>query len=202
MRRKINMIGRKFGKLTVIEECKERDKYNKIKYKCKCDCDNITIVLGSNLRRGNTTSCGCLSGGVTHGKRYTRLYNTYKLMKDRCYNKNNQAYKYYGKRGIKVCNEWLNDFMIFYDWAMSHGYNDNLTIDRINVDGDYEPDNCRWITQHNQCYNRRSNVYLTYNGKTQTMKEWAEELNVPYQTIRYRHTKGYIDKECLFGKVK
>lgn len=136
-----------------------------------------------------------------HGLCKTRLYSIYMNMKTRCYNKNNSHYKYYGKRGIKVCNEWLHDFQAFYDWSMSNGYNDNLTIDRINVDGNYEPDNCRWITQHDQCYNTRYNVYLTYNGKTQTMKEWADELGIKLGTISYRYRKGKSTKECL-QKVK
>lgn len=132
-----------------------------------------------------------------HGLCKTRLYSIYMNMKTRCYNKNNSHYKYYGKRGIKVCNEWLHDFQAFYDWSMSNGYNDNLTIDRINVDGNYEPDNCRWITKHDQCYNTRYNVYLTYNGKTQTMKEWADELGINLGTISYRYRKGKSTKECL-----
>lgn len=137
---------------------------------------------------------------MKHGKRHTRLYSILDKIKQRCYNKNHTAYKNYGGRGVKVCNEWLNDFMTFYDWSMNHGYKDTLTIDRIDVNGNYEPDNCRWVDRKTQANNRRNNVYLTYNGKTQTMKEWSRELGVKYKTIFYRHKQKWTDKECLFGK--
>lgn len=135
-----------------------------------------------------------------HGKSNTRLYRTYKHMKERCYNKNDKRYKWYGRRGITICKEWLNDFQAFYDWAISNGYNDTLTIDRIDVDGNYEPDNCRWVDMKTQANNRRSNVYLTYNGKTQTMVEWSKELNIPYRTLQDRYKKGLTDIEILNKK--
>lgn len=140
--------------------------------------------------------------GIKHGKYHTRLYRIYSNMKKRCYNSNMINYKNYGGRGIKVCNEWLDNFMTFYDWAMDNGYRDDLTIDRIDINGNYEPANCRWLTYKQQANNRRNNVYLTYDGKTQTMKEWADELNIPYSRINCRHRRGYTDKECLFGKSK
>lgn len=130
----------------------------------------------------------------------TRLYHIWKHIKQRCCNRNNSAYKNYSGREITICNEWLNDFMTFYNWAIINGYHDGLTIERIDVNGNYEPNNCKWATQKQQCNNRRSNVYLTYNSKTQTMKQWSEELNINYSTIRQRHRNGYSDKECLFGK--
>lgn len=126
----------------------------------------------------------------------------WKNMQYRCYNKNNKDYQDYGGRGIKVCDEWLEDFMNFYNWAMDNGYKENLTIDRVDVNGDYTPNNCRWVDQKTQANNRRSNVHLTYNGKTQTMTQWSEELNINYNTIRSRHRLGFTDKECLFGKEK
>lgn len=199
---KINMIGLKFGKLTVIEECKERTKNGNIVYKCKCDCGNYVDVIGANLRRMNTRSCGCIHSNFKHGKYKSRLYKIYGNMKRRCYNKNAREYKYYGKRGISICDTWLNDFMAFYDWAINNGYNDTLTIDRIDVDGDYEPNNCRWITQHEQLYNTRRNVYLTYNGKTQTITEWAEELGENRDKLLTRYHRGWIVKDILFGRKK
>lgn len=137
-----------------------------------------------------------------HGKYYTRIYRIYNDMKKRCYNHSMINYKNYGGRGIKVCDEWRNDFMNFYNWAMNNGYTDNLTIERIDVDGNYEPNNCKWITYKEQANNRRNNVHLTYAGKTQTMKQWAEELDIKYSTIVTRHRRGYNDKECLFGKSR
>ena len=135
-----------------------------------------------------------------HGCSGTRLYQIWENMKKRCKNKNNHHYKNYGGRGITVCQEWDNSFCAFRLWALSSGYNDDLTIDRINVNGNYEPSNCRWITSMEQCKNLRKNVRLTYNGKTQIISDWARELNIESSTIGYRHRRGWSDEECLFGK--
>lgn len=203
MKNNYNMIGKKFNKLIVLEECKERKDRRKV-YKCICECGNIVNVIGKNLRNGNTKSCGCLKHDTKpnfkHGKRHTRLYNIWYDMKRKCYKQNRQDYHCYGGRGIKICDNWLHDFMNFYDWSMVNGYNDTLTIDRIDVNGNYEPSNCRWTDIKTQGNNRRTNVLLTYNGKTQTMMMWAEELNLPYNTVKYRHQKGWNDEDCLFGK--
>lgn len=189
--KKINIIGKKFSKLTVLEECKERDKHNKIMYKCKCDCGKIVIVNGNNLRVGNSKSCGCMNHkpnmhNFKHGKIHTRLYRTYHGMKNRCYNKNNKDYKDYGCRGIKVCNEWLDDFMNFYNWAMENCYRDELTIDRIDVNGNYEPDNCRWITRDEQARNKRNNKNFTYKGETHCLSEWCRILKLNCSTVKNR----------------
>lgn len=204
------MIGKRFGKLTVIGKSEGRAKNGTIKYICQCDCGNTSIIRGDHLRSGETLSCGCLikKYGIT---KYTkegqstlnqRLYAIYDKMKQRCYNKNNSAFKYYGSRGIKIYQPWLNDFMIFYNWAVNNGYSDNLTIDRINVNGNYEPNNCRWTTYEEQNNNTRRNVQITYDGKTQSVSQWSRELNIPINRIYYRHYKGWSDKECLFGKEK
>lgn len=207
---KNDMIGKKFNRLMVIEECKERDKNRNKVYKCICDCGNITYVKGTNLRSGHTKSCGCYHNDISkkriiklstkHGKSNTKLYNIWQGIKQRCCYTKHISYKDYGGRGITVCDTWLHDFDVFYDWAKSSGYKDGLTIDRIDVNGNYEPNNCRWVTRKQQNLNTRQNVYLTYNGKTQTMKEWSDELCVNYNTLRTRHRNGYDDKECLFGK--
>lgn len=188
--------------LTVLEECKERERGYKV-YKCLCDCGNITYVRGTHLRSGHTKSCGCLNRVPTiikHHQYNTRLYRIYNAMKQRCYNKNNTAYKDYGERCITICDAWLHDFDVFYNWSMNNGYDDSLTIDRIDVNGDYEPCNCRWITRKQQQNNRRNTIYLNYNGKTQTISQWAEELKIKQNTIRTRYFLGWSDKECLFGK--
>lgn len=204
MGKKIDMIGKKFGKLTVIKEYKRRTKNGHIIYKCKCDCGKYTNVVGSNLRRKNTRSCGCLQKitHIKHGKYKTRLYKIFERMKARCYNKNVKEFKWYGKRGIKICDEWLSDFMAFYNWSMSNGYNDTLTIDRINVDGNYEPSNCRWITQQEQLNNTRRNVHLKYKGKTQTLSQWADELGENKDKLWTRYHRGWSIKDILFGKEK
>lgn len=197
------MIGKKFGKLTVLEECKEQNKHRQKVYKCQCDCGNIAYVRGYKLRSGYTKSCGCLRHekyALKHGKRHTRLYTIWLNMKDRCCNKNTPSYKNYGARCINVCDDWQHDFMNFYNWAMDNNYQEGLTIDRIDNDKGYSPDNCHWTTPKQQCNNKRNNVYLTYNGKTQTMMQWSEELNIPYYTIKTRHRKGWSDNECLFGR--
>lgn len=196
------MIGKKFGKLTVLKELPER-KHGKIIYQCKCDCGNITNVQGTMLRNGNTKSCGCLRyepSNIKHGKCNTKLYTTWKNIKQRCYNKNYNRYIDYGGRGIAVCQEWLHDFNCFYNWAINNGYQENLTIDRIDNNKGYSPENCRWVDIKTQCNNTRRNVRLTYNNKTQTIAQWGHELNVSVDKISARHRAGWTDKECLFGK--
>ena len=107
-------------------------------------------------------------------------------MKARCYNSNQWNYQYYGGRGIKVCDEWKNNYNSFYNWALENGYQDNLSIDRIDTNGNYEPSNCRWVTDKEQKNNTRRNHYITYKGKTQSMSKWAEEINISYTTLRSR----------------
>lgn len=202
------MIGIRFGKLIVIDKCKERAKNGTLKYLCKCDCGNTSIIRGDHLRSGETLSCGCLVKKYSNTKYVKqgqstlneRLYRIYDHMKQRCYNKNVKGYEYYGGQGIKVCESWLNDFMTFYDWSINNGYKDNLTIDRINVNGNYEPNNCRWVDAKTQNNNTRRNVYLTYNGKIKTISQWSKDLNIPLNRMYYRHSKGWSDKECLFGR--
>lgn len=158
-----DLTGMRFGYLTVLS------KDESLKYKhqthttwlCLCDCGNTTIVRGYCLRNGHTQSCGCLGrekrlkSATKHGQSETRLYAIWHAMKQRCFNPNHKNYVDYGGRGIKVCEEWKNDFQAFYDWAMANGYEESLSIDRINNDGNYEPQNCRWVTMKEQCNNRR-----------------------------------------------
>lgn len=125
----------------------------------------------------------------THGLRYTRIYRIWCNMKRRCYNKNDKSYKAYGGRGITVCDEWKFDFLSFYNWAIESGYNDKLTIDRINVNGNYEPCNCRWLDSKSQCNNKSNNHFITFNGETHTMKQWAEKMGISYQTLAQRINK-------------
>lgn len=189
------MIGKKFNMLTVLEELPERKHGGKV-YRCKCDCGNIKDVRSDMLKNGSVKSCGCLH--TKHGKRHTKIYRVFAAMKSRCYNRNNKEYNNYGRRGITICQEWLDDFMNFYTWSMENGYQEGLSIDRIDNDGNYEPANCRWTDRKTQQNNRRSNTYLSYNNKTQTLAQWGEELNIDQHTISAR--KGWPDKECLFGR--
>lgn len=154
-----DLTGKRFGKLTVIRRY-GTDRYKRVIWLCRCDCGNETIAAGTPLKNGHKKSCGCYKYEATfiHGfaNKGNRLYNIWDKMNYRCVNVNYHRYKDYGGRGIKVCNEWKNSFVIFRDWALSNGYADNLTLDRIDVNGNYEPSNCRWITNAEQQKNKRN----------------------------------------------
>lgn len=139
---------------------------------------------------------------IKHHKKGTRIYNIWIRMKVRCYNKNYDRYKDHGGRGIRICDEWKDDFTAFYNWAMNNSYRDDLSIDRIDNDGNYEPSNCRWVDRKTQCNNRRTNIFLTYNDKTQTIAQWCNELQIKESTVYTRHKRGFTDKECLFGRKR
>lgn len=131
----------------------------------------------------------------------TRLYVIWCHMIERCENKHSERYPYYGGRGIQVCEEW-KDFVVFRDWALANGYSPSLTIDRINNDGDYEPNNCKWSTMKDQCNNRRTNHLLTYNGKTQSITRWAEEIGMNPGTLKYRIYLGWSTKEAIETPIR
>lgn len=199
--KKLNLIGERFGRLTVIDNLGLHNK--KVFWLCRCDCGNVCNVPTGNLRSGNTTSCGCIHKDIvskqfkTHGLGNSRLHTIWDHMKQRCYNSNNKTYKYYGARGIVICHEWLDDFMNFYDWAINNGYRDDLTIDRIDVNGNYEPNNCRWNATKQQAQNRRTNRNYTISGKTHCLKEWCEILNLNYHTVYSRLNCGWPIEEAL-----
>ncbi len=132
-----------------------------------------------------------------HGKRHTKLYYVWRGIKTRCYNKHSKKYDVYGWRGIAVCDEWRNDFMNFYDWAINNGYKDGLTIDRIDVDGNYEPSNCRWATQKQQQRNRRNNRKVTINGETHCLTEWCEILGINNKTVYSRISRNWSIERAL-----
>lgn len=154
------IIGKTFHELTVIKKA-GKDKQGTLLL-CQCSCGNTTLLHTRDIVSGNTRSCGCL--GTKHKQYGTRLYQTWADMKRRCYNEDSKSYKYYGAKGVEVCAEWKEDFQSFYDWAMSHNYNDNLTIDRINPFGNYEPSNCKWSTRLEQAKNTRKK-FLKDNQK-------------------------------------
>lgn len=192
-----SVIGKKFGRLFVESEFKAKDC---IKCVCKCDCGKEKTIRRADLLSGKTVSCGCkqrenfLKMAVTHGKSNTRLYNIWCAMKQRCYYEKSSHYHIYGAKGIRVCDEWKDDFMNFYNWAMKNGYTDELTIDRIDVNGNYEPSNCRWATYKEQANNKSTNRYVECGGKIQTVSQWAEELGVHYQTLRSRMEKHTLEE--------
>lgn len=169
----IDRTGERYGKLTVVSRAEDYIFPNGKKHVmwiCKCDCGNTTTVDVCMLVRGHTKSCGCLKteaakiNFTTHGGRQDRLYHTFSNMKNRCYNKNSSDYKYYGGRGVTICDEWLNNYQSFKIWAYQTGYDENAkfgdcTIDRIDVNGNYEPDNCRWVSMDIQNKNKRNVIY-------------------------------------------
>lgn len=202
--KKLSLIGQTFGRLTVIGEG-HKNKQGSYKWLCKCICGKELEVLGSKLKNGHTKSCGCIvKEGIhkTHDKTNTRIYRIYCAMKTRCYNKNVSSYKNYGGRGVKICDEWLNDFITFYNWSIENGYKDNLSIDRIDVNGNYEPNNCRWTDTYTQMNNTRKTKKYTYDGKSLTLKEWSRILNIPYTTLRSRVLEMKWDLDYAFFERK
>lgn len=199
--------GMKFGKLTVLElEClKEyvnptnKKKYFKKYYTCKCDCGNLTTVYQGQLISGHTTSCGCKT--LKHGQWKSRLYNIWRGIKKRCYDKKNKSYKYYGAKNITMHYEWINDFKAFFDWSISNGYKDNLSIERIDVNGNYEPSNCKWIPIGEQANNKTNNRLISYNNITHNVTEWADILKIPRHRIYQRIYKG-LPLDDIFKNIK
>lgn len=199
----IDLTGRKFGKLTVVKK-HSKDKWGGWNWLCKCDCGNETVVSGGHLRGLKIKSCGCSkkeSKNFTHKMTGSRLYAIWQAMKSRCYYEKNVNFKNYGGRGITVCQEW-QEFLPFYEWAMVSGYDENAkrgecTIDRIDVNGNYEPNNCRWINCKQQANNTRRNHFIEHNGKVQTVSQWANELGVKPDSIFNRLQKGFTEEEAL-----
>lgn len=189
-----DITGQRFGKLVAIEPC-GRTKSGVVKWRCKCDCGNYTEVSGTSLRTGVTKSCGCgVIDGLrvgwerpTHKQSKTRLYNIWCGMKNRTSEKADPRHKRdYFDRGIRICEEWEHCYEAFMDWALANGYKEGLTIDRIDNDGDYCPENCRWVPLAEQANNTRRNRNYTFNGKTQNITQWAKELNVSEDMLRGR----------------
>lgn len=192
------VIGDRYGKLVIIDARREGQN---IICKCKCDCGYIkdNIRLG-NMRSGHIKSCGNHYKEYathTHGMSGSRIYRIYRKMLNRCYREQDESYKYYGAKGIRVCDEWKNNSGKFIEWALSNGYDDTLSIDRIDTNGDYEPDNCRWITMHEQCLNRKTNIHLEYRGETKTVTEWAEALGMDRRLIYDRLKRGWNTEDAL-----
>lgn len=190
-----DLTGRKFGRLTVIK-MDNHIKGERVKWICQCECGNIKIVSQSRLKRGEVTHCGC-DNPFSYRKQYPRLYSIWSDMKDRCNNPNNSRYDDYGGRGIAICKEWNENFQTFAEWALENGYEEELTIDRIDVNGNYEPSNCRWVTRFKQMSNMRKNVNITYKGETDILASWCRRLNLKYSTVSYRLKNGWSVEEAF-----
>ena len=204
-----DLTGMTFGRLKVLKRLPDRIlKSNKkvTLWLCLCDCGNTKEVQGSNLKSGKTKSCGCLqkekvvqfnlkhSNAKRNGS--TRLYRIWCGIKTRCTNKNHKDYKCYGGRGITLCQEWL-EFLPFKQWSEENGYNNKLSIDRINNNGNYEPSNCRWIPHKEQMYNTRQNHYISFNNKTLTLHEWSLLTGIKETTILNRIRRGWSIERAL-----
>lgn len=206
-----DISGQRFGRLVAIKQVKNEHAGRAAMFLFKCDCGNYITTRASAVRSGHTKSCGCLQKEKTsvrankHGGVGTRLYSVYKDFLERCFNPASLNYKNYGARNITVCNEWLGEhgFENFREWAYANGYDETaprgqLTIDRINVDGNYEPSNCRWADMITQANNTTRNVRYDLNGKSYTIAELARLFNIKYQTLYYRLRKyGWSVKEAV-----
>lgn len=195
-----------FGRLTVIDRGEDRILpcgKHKITWNCVCECGNHKNIVGDAIKSGRTMSCGCLSKdmigkrGLIHGETDTKLYGVWCAMKRRCYNTNVKEYKWYGGRGITVHEEWKNNYSSFSDWAYKNGYKEGLTLDRIDNNSDYSPNNCKWVTSAAQANNRRSNHKITYNGETHNITEWASIIGINHKTLFNRIYQGWSLEEAL-----
>lgn len=206
----IDLSGKRFHRLTVLRE--DGRIHGRPAFVCRCDCGNVVRTNASELNASRVQSCGCLQREkasqclsamkTTHGKSNSRLYAIWSSMKLRCLNRNCKEYRLYGGRGISICEEWLNDFYAFYTWAFQTGYEEDAprgqcTIDRIDVDGDYCPENCRWVTQIEQCNNRQKNRYVEVAGQCKTIAEWARVTGIPYRTIWDRLKSGWSPSQAV-----
>lgn len=207
--RKVDITGQKYGRLLVLHEA-GRDKGGKITWECLCDCGKHTIVAGWCLRSGVVKSCGCLRdeklAAMARSKndptRYYKQpwYKSYESMMRRCYCEKDIGYKNYGGRGIKVCDEW-HDVACFARWVEKSGYQKGLTIDRIDTNKNYEPSNCRWANMQIQSNNRRNTIYLTYQGETHSIADWARLLNCKLSTLHSRYYRGWSAAEILGPQI-
>lgn len=211
----IDLTGMQFTKLKVLKRADFRDKArNRILWECECQCENKTIIYvpTERLNSGNTRSCGCLRKETWSklkleiakypSERGTRIYSIWRAMINRVKNKKSKDYIDYGGRGITVCNEWIGDYYIFKNWALENGYRDDLSIDRIDVNGNYEPLNCKWSTNIEQANNKRNNVILTYNGLSMNLAQWTEYLGINKNVLSKRLKRGWSIEKTLTTPVK
>lgn len=208
-----DLTGMKFGRLTVIEHY-GKDRYGHNQWICKCDCGNEKIVRGCDLKRGSVVSCGCywkerlVECNTIHNfcNDHKKLYGEYYNMIKRCHDEKCKNYTNYGARGIKVCDRWRDDIRNFYDdvSVLPHFEEAGYSLDRIDNDGDYTPDNVRWATIKEQNMNKRNTISFDYKGETRTLKEWSEIFNIPYEILyqRVRNAGGNLEKVIAKEKAR
>ena len=207
-------IGQKFNRLTIIAfEIVPRTQYTMTKWIVRCDCGTLKSVAPNRVLDGNTKSCGCLKSEQTiaynrqtkkkHGGRNERLYTIWHNMKQRCYGKTYKDYPNWGGRGIRVCDEWKDDYVAFRTWALENGYEQKLSLDRIDVNGDYSPANCRWADWRTQAINRTTSLNFEVNGQIKNLTELAEEYGIKYTTLYQRvHCYGWDIEKSLKTPIK
>jgi len=204
MGKPIDMTGQRYGRLSVIEMA-GHNKHRQRLWRCVCDCGETTEVIGHLLRYGQTQSCGCLqkeaiaSVNKKHGKSKSQIWFMHRSMMDRCYLQTSTAYKNYGGRGITVCKRW-HDFENFY--ADMGDKPKGMTLERIDNDGPYSPDNVRWASYKDQANNRRNNVVLEFQGRKQTMQQWSDEMGLKIQTVWARLNRGWSVDRALTEEVR
>lgn len=205
-----DMTGKKFNRLTVInrEGTHVSGRSKLALWRCKCECGKEVVVRGSSLRNGTTKSCGCVQrenasiANTTHGLSRTSIHYIWLGMKRRCNNPKDKNYSYYGGRGISVCKDWDTDFVTFKDWALKNGYREGLTLDRIDVNGNYEPSNCRWATQKEQSNNTRRNKFFKYNGGEYTLSQISDMCGIGYVALYKRLKRGWSIEEAASKPVR
>lgn len=205
-KRREDLTGMKFGRLTVIDFY-DHNKYGQLRWLCECECGKTSIVTGSDLRNAKTLSCGCLrrerivAAKTTHGMSQSSIYAEYRNMNNRCYDENAHNYKWYGGRGIRVCDRWRDSIRNFYDdvSALPNFGEKDYTLDRIDNNGNYEPANVRWATHSEQCNNRSSNLIYEYNGEMHTLQEISNMIGVPYKVLHKRIRIRGWDPERAFN---
>jgi hypothetical protein len=195
----VDKTNRRYGRLLVVE--RDFSKTNGTYWICRCDCGKTKSVNTMQLNNSGTKSCGCLADEIlkgnqkkTHGETETRLYSIWRGMKKRCYQKSSAGYRNYGGRGISVCEDWICSYENFRDWAILNGYKDDLTLDRIDSNGNYEPSNCRFSTYFQQANNKRTNRIITYKNVQLTLAQWCVITNIPKTTLCRKISK--IGEEC------
>lgn len=197
-----DLTGQKFGRWTVIGYV------GKSRWLCRCDCGTVKIVRATHMKSGHSKSCGCyeheqlIRRNTTHGDNKTPLHYHWLDIKKRCYNPKFKQYKDYGGRGIYVSAEWRDNFPAFRDWSLQNGYEKGLSIDRIDNDGPYAPWNCRWTDRITQNNNKRSNRWITANGKRQTIMQWERETGINESVIRGRLKRGWSEQDAVTIPIK
>ena len=202
----VDIAGQKFGLLTAVEKNGTKSGYTA--WRCSCECGNEVTVAGKALRNGNTKSCGCMAksaliernkASAKHGMSNSAAFTVWTNMKERCLNPNHKSFNRYGGRGIKICDRWLESFENFLT-DMGHPL-PGLSIDRIEVSGNYEPGNCRWATAEEQSNNRENNRTVEYDGRTQTIAQWAREIGMSRQALRHRLESCWSIEEAMTMKL-